>query len=295
MSPQPAGSFAVTLDAAIEESGLSLERLQHHLAERGVPLSRSALSYWRRGRSRPEREASLHAVMHLEQVLGLSPGALTSRLGPRAPRGRWLGRPPECVERRRLWPELRPLSAELKPPPDGQVVFWSVHERVLIDDESRERSLWTHLVAEATLDGVDRLMTYHQSDGPLTGTPRYQGVRSARLGRVRIDRDTGMTVGELLLDRVLAAGEVTAVDYEVLLPPGAPTVEYGRRFTRPVPEYVCQVQFGLRAPHRVRAFERRGPGGPRHPGAALRVGSGHQVTLAIRDVRPGITGVCWSW
>ncbi|QRP49491.1 hypothetical protein [Amycolatopsis sp. FDAARGOS 1241] len=45
MSAQHSGSFAVTLDAAIEESGLSLDRFRHHLAARCVTLSRSALPY----------------------------------------------------------------------------------------------------------------------------------------------------------------------------------------------------------------------------------------------------------
>ncbi|WP_326836121.1 XRE family transcriptional regulator [Amycolatopsis rhabdoformis] len=295
MSAQHPGSFAVTLDAAIEDSGLSLDRVRHHLAARGVTLSRSALSYWRRGRSRPERETSLNAVTQLEAVLELSPGSLTSLLGPRAPRGRWLGHPPDRVERRRLWPDLRPLAADLKPPPDGQLSFWSVHDRVAIDDNGCERALHVWLVAEATMDGVDRMMTYHQADGPLTAEPRYQGVRFARVGRVRVDRETGMTAGELVLDRVLAAGEVTAVEYEIVLPPGTPTREYGRRFTRPVREYVCQVQFGLRLPRQVRSFDRRGPDGPRHTGDPLRVGTTHAVTFATRDVRPGICGACWTW
>ncbi|WIX75874.1 XRE family transcriptional regulator [Amycolatopsis carbonis] len=223
MSAQHPGSFAVTLDAAIEDSGLSLDRVRHHLATRGVTLSRSALSYWRRGRSQPERETSLNAVTQLEAVLELSPGSLTSLLGPRAPRGRWLGHPPDRVERRRLWPDLRPLTVELKPPPDEQLAFWSVHDRVAVDDDGCERALHVRVVAEATMDGVDRMMTYHQADGPLPAEPRYQGVRFARVGRVRVDRRTGMTAGELLLDRVLAAGEVTAVEYEILLPPGTPT------------------------------------------------------------------------
>ncbi|SEP50954.1 hypothetical protein SAMN04489732_11584 [Amycolatopsis saalfeldensis] len=293
--PSHPASFAVTLDAAIEESGLSLDRLRHHLAARGVTLSRSALSYWRRGRSQPERSASLEAVTHLEAVLSLSPGTLTSQLGPRAPRGRWLGRPADRVERRRLWPELRPFSAELKPPPDGQLAFWSIHDRVLVDDGGSERALRVHLVAEATMDGVDRLMTYHQSDHPLPGEPRYQGVRFARTGRVRVDRASGMTVGELHLDRVLAAGEVTAVEYEIVFPPGERIDHYHRRFTRPVPEYVCQVQFGLNVPRRVRAYEQRGLSGPRHPGAPLRIGTTHAVTFAARDVRPGLCGPRWEW
>ncbi|WP_410635288.1 XRE family transcriptional regulator [Amycolatopsis sp. cmx-4-83] len=289
------GSFAVTLDTAIDESGLSLDRLQHHLAARGVRLSRSALSYWRRGRSQPERETSMVAVTHLEAVLGLAAGTLTSRLGPKAPRGRWLGEPACRIERRRLWPELRTLAGELKPPPDGQLSFWSIHDRMLLDEHGCERALQVRMVAEAAADGVDRLMTYYQADGPLTADPAYHHVRFARLGRVGVDRGTGMVAGELRLDHPLALGEVAVVEYEIRFPPGPPIDHYHRRFTRPVPEYVCQVHFGPRVPGSVRSFEQRGLGGPEHPGTPLPVGATHVATLALRDVRPGIRGAGWRW
>ncbi|MFD9890762.1 XRE family transcriptional regulator [Amycolatopsis sp. NPDC059027] len=295
MTRSSPGSFAVTLDAAIGESGLSLDRLQHHLAARGVRLSRSALSYWRSGRSQPEREKSMLAVTHLESVLGLATGTLTSRLGPKAPRGRWLGEPAVRIERRRLWPQLRAMSGELRPPPDGQLSFWSIHDRMTLDEQGRERSLQVRMVAEATVDGVDRLMTYYQSDSPLTAGPCYRYVRSARLGVVCVDRDTGMVAGELRLEHPLAMGEVTVVDYEIRLPPRSPIDHYHRRFTRPVKEYVCQVHFGHRIPADVRSYEQRGPDGPQHPGSPLAVGATHVATLALRDVRPGIWGASWHW
>ncbi|MFE0020254.1 XRE family transcriptional regulator [Amycolatopsis sp. NPDC059021] len=295
MTRSSPGSFAVTLDAAIDESGLSLDRLRHHLAARGVRLSRSALSYWRRGRSQPEREQSMLAVTHLESVLGLAAGTLTAQLGPKAPRGRWLGEPADRIERRRLWPQLRALSGDLRPPPDGQLSFWSIHDRMVLDEQGCERALRVRMVAEAAVDGVDRLMTYYQSDSPLTADPCYRFVRSARLGRVCVDRVTGMVAGELRLARPLARGEVTVVDYEIRFLPSTPLDHYHRRFTRPIPEYVCQVHFGQRIPVNVRSYEQRCPGGPRHPGDALTVGATHVATLALRDARPGIWGVCWRW
>ena len=289
------GSFAATLDAAIDESGLSLDRLQHHLATRGVRLSRSALSYWRRGRSQPERETSMLAVTHLESVLGLAAGTLTAKLGPKAPRGRWLGEPSRRIERRRLWPQLRALAGDLKPPPDGQLSFWSIHDRVFLDEHGCERSVQTRQVVQAAVDGVDRVMTYYQAEAPLTADPSYHHVRFARLGRVCADRETRMIVGELLLDHPLALGEVTVVEYEIRFPPGVRADHYHRRFTRPVPEYVCQVHFGPRAPVAVRSYEQRGLDGPRHPGGPLHVGGSRVATLAMRDVRPGIWGLDWRW
>ncbi|WP_146073671.1 XRE family transcriptional regulator [Amycolatopsis sp. CA-126428] len=295
MTPPQPSSFAVTLDTAIDETGLSLERLQHHLAARGVRLSRSALSYWRRGRSQPEREKSLVAVTHLESVLGLAPGTLTSQLGPRAPRGRWLGEPACRIERRRLWPQLRAVSGQLKPPPDGQLSFWSVHDRMVLDEHGRERALQVRMVAEATVDGVDRLMTYYQADSSLTTPPAYRIARPARPGQVCLDPETGMVAGELRLERPLALGEVTVVEFEIRFADGSRIDHYHRRFTRPVAEYVCQVQFGPRVPARIRSFEQRGLGGPEHPSRPVSVGAAHVATLAARDVRPGIRGIGWRW
>ncbi|WP_218177792.1 XRE family transcriptional regulator [Amycolatopsis australiensis] len=258
-------------------------------------LSRSALSYWRRGRSQPEREKSMVAVTHLESVLGLEAGALTSRLGPKAPRGRWLGEPTCRIERRRLWPQLRAFAGELKPPPDGQLVFWSIHDRVLLDEHGGERALQIRMVAEAAVDGVDRLMTYYQADSALTADPYYHYVRSARPGQVCVDRTTGMVAGELHLTHPLALGALTVVEYEIRFPPGPPIDHYHRRFTRPITEYVCQVSFGPREPRSIRSFEQRGLGGPEHPGSPLSAGGTHVATLGLRDVRPGIYGIGWQW
>lgn len=85
-------AFAEALSRAVEASGLSLERIQRHLELRGVQVSLSTLSYWRRGRSRPERPESLHAVAALEEILRLASGELTGKLGDKRPRGRWVER-----------------------------------------------------------------------------------------------------------------------------------------------------------------------------------------------------------
>jgi hypothetical protein len=63
----PASPFAGALRAAIQASGLSLDRLQHRLRERGVTISVATLSYWQSGRSQPQRSQSLVALRHLEE------------------------------------------------------------------------------------------------------------------------------------------------------------------------------------------------------------------------------------
>jgi hypothetical protein len=103
------GPFEVALAALIDRSGLTLDRVRDRLAERGVHVSRATLSYWRQGRSRPERAASLDAVTALEELFGLPNASLLKLLGPRRPRGPRAARPGTVIGRSELWPPAAPL------------------------------------------------------------------------------------------------------------------------------------------------------------------------------------------
>ncbi|RSD16395.1 XRE family transcriptional regulator [Amycolatopsis eburnea] len=286
-------SFAGALDAAISDAGLTLDRLREHLAARGVPVSRSALAYWRHGRSRPGRETSLRAVVELEEVLDLAPGTLTALLGPGERPSPPLPRAP-LRERRRLWLSVRPVSLELKPPPEDQLRLWSVHDQLVVD-ERQERRLRVRLVAEAAVDGVTRMLTYYQTEDLARRAPRFAAVDCCRLGRTRADTATGLVVGELVFDRELAAGDVAAVAYELVFPPGRAVHGYHRRLTRPTSLYTCELRFGRDAPSCVRRFVQRDLAAPRRHVERLRLGADHAVTLAARDLRAGIVGTSWTW
>ncbi|WP_197320186.1 hypothetical protein [Saccharomonospora sp. NB11] len=82
-----ATAFSEELRFAISTSGLSLDRIQVRLQERGVPVSVTALSYWQSGKRQPERQRSLRAVLALEEILDVPPGSLLSLLPPPRPRG----------------------------------------------------------------------------------------------------------------------------------------------------------------------------------------------------------------
>lgn len=293
--PTSGESFATALDAAISDAGLTLDRVCEHLAARGVTVSRSALAYWRQGRSRPRRETSMRAVSELERVLGLAPGSLILLLA--SGEGRCLPRERRAplLERRRLWPSVRPVSLALDSPPENQLRLWSVHDELTIDGEHQERRLRVRLVAEAAVDGVTRMLVYYQTEDLARDTPRVAAVRSCRLGRVRDDGSTGLFVAELVFDRVLARGDVAAVDYELAFAPGRPVDGYHRRLTRPTPMYTCQVFFGRSAPRSVHRFRQRDLAAPRRDTRRLRPTDGPSVTLAARDVPAGIIGVGWSW
>jgi hypothetical protein len=281
------------LDSAITDAGLTLDGLRRRLAARGVSVSRTILSYWRHGRSQPERATSLAAVAELEKVLNLPARSLTDRLGPHAPRGRWVAGPRGVLPRTRLWPGSAPLFADLHAPPDGQLEFWSIHDQVLLDAAGRERLVRVRLVARAAMDDVHRMMIYHQAPG--LEPPRVAAVRFGRLGQVRVNQAQGLYIAELELERQLSRGDVTMIEYDLRMPLGQPADTYHRRFTRPVGQYVCQVRFSGRPPERIRQYGQRAYHGPRHYAGALSVGSTNAVTLALTDVEPGIAGADWQW
>lgn len=73
------GPFPLALRTALSVRGLPLQRVQHHLAHRGVKVGVTSLSYRKQGARRPQRAESLRAVEALEEVLRL-PGDSLLRL-----------------------------------------------------------------------------------------------------------------------------------------------------------------------------------------------------------------------
>ena len=84
MADEPAvpRSFPVAFADALRRRGVSLAWLHERLVERGRPVSPAALSYWRSGRSQPERGTSREALVEIERLLRVAPGSLIDRLGP---------------------------------------------------------------------------------------------------------------------------------------------------------------------------------------------------------------------
>jgi hypothetical protein len=73
-------AFSDTLRAAIRSRGLTLDRIQWHLALRGLKVGMSSLSDWQHGRSVPASSKSLRAVRAMEEILDLGTGTLSTPL-----------------------------------------------------------------------------------------------------------------------------------------------------------------------------------------------------------------------
>lgn len=234
------GSFAEALDAAITARGLTLDRLCHHLADRGVHVSRTTLSYWRRNRSRPERQASLRAVRALEDLLGLPSSSLVALLGPPRPRGRWLNELPDSCDRAYLWPSAAPGMAQLDAEPEGRFEALSIHDLVTVAPDRSELRMRSRAVLRALRGPVDRCLAFYQAEDPAHAVPALVDLRFCARGRQRYDPDSKLFVAELLLDRTVAAGEDTVIEYELGFGPGVPMDYFHHRFHRRCASTCCR-------------------------------------------------------
>ncbi|WP_406099823.1 hypothetical protein [Streptomyces sp. NBC_01013] len=280
-------------------SGLSLERIQHRLAERGVEISVTTLSYWRRGRRRPERPQSRQAIRLLEELLGVPTDGLVSLLGPRRPRGRWVKRDAAVLETERLWREfgsLPELLTELDSTDDG-LLRVAAHDHYELNARGAGARLTTRLTLKATRDGVDRVVLVLRGEDPDSALPEFADVRNARLGRLRSDRSVPLMVAELFLDRTLAQGGTTLIEYTVLFPEnGRRAKECGRGFLSPALLYTLEVDFHPDAVP-VRCWRCFSAGGSWQPVSAepVWISAASRAHTVFENPGPGFQALHWEW
>jgi hypothetical protein len=293
------GPFATALDAAIRASGLSMERIQRRLADRGVAVSITALSYWRRGRSRPERPQSRRAVRLLEELFGLAPDSLVSLLGPQRPRGRWVARGDTSLAPTRLWQDYQSLSGLLDDMgnTDDGLARVAVHERFEIDAAGAEARWTACLVLRAERENVDRCMVITRGDEPERPLPELTDVRNARVGRVRTDPSVPITVTELLLDRVLSTGETAVVEYTgVYGASGRATDECGRGFRTAPSLYTLEVSFHpSRVPVRCYRCAGTAATGSLPVLGPVWISPAGRAHMVVQDAAPGFHSLRWEW
>ncbi|MFI0354066.1 helix-turn-helix domain-containing protein [Actinomadura sp. 9N407] len=296
--------FAGALRQAIQASGLTLERIRHRLALRGLTVSVASLSYWQRGRSRPRSRA---VVLSLEEILQVQPGALTELLDDPVPamnpgRGAVPAFPAVAGTGPGLWPDPERYArvvGQLDRSGDHRLERLSIHDLYHLGPDRRPYALTVREVLRATGDDIDRVVRVHPVAGP---DPRLTGLRYCRSGRVRTEGGLGdggsagdgdLLMGvELVFDRVLAAGDTVVIEYELSRPAG----DYERRFPRPVRDYLAVVQFHAETlPARCYGYARDDGGAPRRRLGELWIGASGSAHLALGDVRRGIVGIEWEW
>ena len=284
----PAGTFADTLRRAIEQRGLSLDRIQAHLDQRGATVSVATLSYWKSGRSEPGRRSSLTTVAHLEEVLGMRRGELVGVL----PSSRERARRTRVPGLDTLWSQdcATAVLGRLDTQWDTELDRVMLHDRLHVGADRRTRSLTVRQAMRARCDGPDRRVLLHQQDDPRVPLPRLTVVRGGRIGRLEVEPEGGVVGAELHFCQPLRRGETVIVEYELDWADEGPyEVEYTRRLRTPLRELLLEVEFhpGSR-PVAVTAFD-----GVREALVSLDVE--HRATVVHPDNTPGTTGLRWTW
>jgi hypothetical protein len=229
-----AGPFHEALRAAISASGLALDRIRYRLRLRDVSISVPTLSNWQSGRRRPERAESLRALAELEAVLDLPPEALRSLLGPPRPRGR-AAHPKGPEAMLKAWGPIEHLLAGVDTASDGRLTRLSQHDRIEVDARGRLVEVASRQVLRASHDGADRWIVVWDAQGEIVA-----GQHCA-LRTLNHDRETGMTVAELVFDAPLARGETIIMEYRIVNV-GQPD-RFVRRLHRTTRDYVLEARF----------------------------------------------------
>ena len=288
--------FAPALHGAIAASGLTLDRIVHRLGERGFTLSTATLSYWSRGRSRPERPESLAALDVLEEILAVPTGSLRRRLVRRVRRGRGKA---DLVPFGDLWgafgTPVDEVISQITAPADQRRVL-SYHERYLLGPTGAEHCCRVIAVLEAVSEKAKHMITVYRDDSGGPALPTVVPVAGVRLGRVGTDMETHLMAAELWFDQDLRRGERTVVEYCLEFPDGGNrSLMCERRFATQIRQYVLEVTFHPDAvPHRFRAIGEPADGsaGTEQP---LSIDGQHTVRSVWLDQPAGAYRVDWEW
>ncbi|KGN31318.1 hypothetical protein N802_04310 [Knoellia sinensis KCTC 19936] len=281
-------TFADTLRHAIEQRGLSLDRIQAHLGDRGAAVSVATLSYWKSGRSEPGRKSSLTTLPHLEDILGLERGELMGVL----PLTRERSRRTPVPDLDSLWSEDSPAAvlSQLDTRWDADLDRVMLHDRLRVGSNRRHESLVVRQALRARCDGPDRRVLLHWQDDPTVPLPNLEVLRGASLDRVESDPVGGVVGAELHFCQPLRRGETVIVEYEMTWDgPGPADVDYTRRLRTPLRELLLEVEFHPEAsPASVTAFTDTRE-------SLVGLDLEHRATIAHPDTTPGATGLRWVW
>lgn len=284
------GPFHASLRAAIKCRGLTLERLQSRLAERGIPIGLSSLSNWQHGHSRPERANSLRAVRALEEILGLPPSALLCLLHT------------DGIKRRDgLEENDGPLGELLDRLPGSRlrdIDVLSCQQKLVVNADRRAPVVRTRTVVRALRDGVDRYVTRFFGDpGCDIADVTVVAGENCRLGAVHRHPSQPVLVAELLFGTVLSAGDTWVFDDEVREGASAPVCsEHAHGFRTAVSHYLIQVRFHPDAvPQQCHSYASAGLDEPPRRTAELPLSPDHDVHLVVNDVTAGVIGIAWTW
>jgi hypothetical protein len=285
-------TFPEAFAEALTRRGVTLAWVHERLVECGCPVSPTALSYRRSGRSQPERGTSLDALAEIERLLRVSPGGLTSRLGPSRRPG---PRPGE-----RSMQELVADTPGVVPALDAlgfqglydELVEQLRHITVDIDAEGRATAVEVRAIMQARHDGARRTPLIVTLDD-LARAPRFVPVAGCSVGRTFVDPTAGVFATELLVDRSLDRDETCLYEIRVELAAPSDDTWFDHFAARRLSELLIWVRFDpARVPTRAERYVRTEYGERVHEIPLRGAGTVHALA---RGFGPGMLGIRWSW
>jgi hypothetical protein len=284
--------FTEAFSWAIERRGWSLAGLRDRLAARGTPVSVATLSYWRSGRSQPERATSLDALAEVEDLLALRTGELSDRLGPsrRVPPSRIA----PFAGRLDVQPLLEAALAEVGCPLPQPLTEESVQHLLEVDEHGAPLTVSFRQVLRATTDHVTNMPSMLVTQDPIGDDATFHVVSGGRLGREVHWREEGVFVAEIVFDHPLDRGQTTIIELRIDLPRNASTEDFYEAYAvRRAGEVMVCVRFHPdrlpAAVQRYRVVDSTTTAEDESP-----VRSTSHVYLA-QDFGPGALGIRWRW
>ena len=285
-------TFPDAFAEALTRRGVTLAWLHERLVECGCPVSPTALSYWRSGRSQPERGTSLDALTEIERLLRVAPGHLTSRLGP----SRRPGPRPGERSMRELFadaPGVLPALAALGF--EGlydELVEQLRHITVDIDEDGRATTMEVRAIMQARHDGACRTPLILTLDD-VALAPKFRPVAGCTIGRTFIDPETGVFAAELLVDHPLARNETCLYELAIELAQPSDDTWFDHYAARRLGELLIWIRFDpSRVPTQFECYVRTEYG---DEAESLALGGGTAVHAIARAFGPGMLGIRWTW
>ncbi len=294
--------FTQALRAAIATRGASLESLRQALAELGSSVSVATLSYWRSGRSRPDRGGSIIALANLEGVLRLPAGFLTSKVNPRGPGSAVASELPThyfMAEVPTTGPGdgtdadvVRAGFAMLGMESDDGLVRVTYHDRLEVRPDRTDGAHDVRTVFLARRGGVQRFpIWYSHSDAK--AFPFIMALSNCSLGRVIEFREKTAVAAEMVLDHPLDEGESVIVEHRMeSIGQTIAVHNLMRRVTHPIRELVMEVRFPDEQIPVGAEVHTVVDGQPVRRQTTL---VGRTLHLLVIDPQPGVYGLTWSW
>ena len=222
------GPFHLALRTAIKRRGLTLERVRHHLARRGVPIGLATLSYWQGGTARPNSPRALRVIAALEEILLLPHRALLDLLEHTGPTG-WPTELPDLI------PGFRANDLEIV----------ARQDKVTVDANRHATSTRSRIITRARRDGVDRFFVHYYGDDAVSvDRIALTPLQHCRLGKVVHDAGGPAVVFELLFDQVLSTGQTWVFEFDAQHHPNyRPCREYWHSVRGSASHSLIEVQF----------------------------------------------------